>query len=106
MDMDWRNQLKKVVGFQWDLGNSQKNVRKHQVSCEEAEQIFFNQPLLLLEDSLHSKDELRIKAFGKSNEEKKFLTISFTLRGNLIRVISARPMNRKEKKIYEKQNKK
>lgn len=103
--MNWRDQLQKAAGFQWDSGNSRKSVHKHQVSCEEAEQVFFNQPLLFLEDPLHSKSELRIKAFGKNNE-KRLLTVSFTLRNSLIRVISARPMNRKERKVYEKQTQK
>lgn len=105
MEINWRDQLQKVAGFQWDSGNSRKSVDKHQVSCEEAEQVFFNHPLLLLEDPLHSKRGLRIKAFGKNNEDR-LLTISFTLRGNLLRVISARPMNRQERKVYEKQDQK
>lgn len=101
--MSLRLQLEKVLGFEWDLGNSKKNVNKHQVSCEEAEQIFFNRPLLLLEDTLHSKIESRMKAFGKTNMSR-LLTLGFTIRADFIRVISARPMNRKEKKYYEKQN--
>ncbi len=101
--MEWRSQLEKTQGFQWDFGNSKKSVHKHQVSCEEAEQVFFNRPLLLLEDPHHSKTELWIKAFGKNNTGR-LLTLSFTLREDCIRIISARPMNRKEKKNYEKQN--
>lgn len=96
---DWPDRLKKAVGFQWDSGNARKNAHQHQVSCEEAEQVFFNLPLLL-EDPAHSTHELRLKAFGKTREDR-FLTISFTLRGQLIRIISARAMSRKERRVYE-----
>ncbi|MBI2337298.1 MAG: BrnT family toxin [Deltaproteobacteria bacterium] len=102
--MKWQERTGKAQGFQWDSGNAQKSQHKHQVSCEEAEQIFFNQPLLLLEDPIHSRSEPRMTAFGRNNAGR-CLTISFTLRGEFIRIISARPMNRKERKIYEEQNK-
>lgn len=100
--MDFRKKLSQVVGFDWDRGNMVKNVQKHQVSCEEAEQVFFNRPLLLLDDKKHSRVEPRAKVFGRTNRER-YLTVSFTIRDNLIRVISARPMNKREKKVYEKQ---
>jgi uncharacterized DUF497 family protein len=68
----------------------------------EAEQVFFNTPLLFLEDTAHSEEEVRIHALGKSDEERA-LHITFTLRkaGTLIRVISARDMHRKERTIYD-----
>jgi uncharacterized DUF497 family protein len=91
----------KVVGFEWDEGNSRKN-EQHGVSMAEAEQVFFNAPLLVLPDARHSETEPRIHALGKTNEGR-LLHISFTLRDNdeLIRVISARDMHRKERAIYE-----
>ena len=94
--------FKKIIGFDWDDANSRKNEDKHGVTMAEAEQLFFNMPLLMLEDSAHSKMELRIHALGKT-DEARMLHITFTLReaGALIRVISARDMNRKERKIYE-----
>ena len=93
--------LSKVVGFEWDEGNSRKNER-HRVSMAEAEQIFFNSPLLVLPDQRHSEAELRFHALGKTNEGRR-LHITFTLRdaGQFIRVISARDMHRKERVIYE-----
>ena len=96
--IDWTQ----VTGFNWDEGNARKSVEKHDVSQSEAEQIFFNQPLLLLEDSKHSQKESRYHALGIT-DDKRFLHITFTLResGTLIRVISARNMNRKERKVYE-----
>ena len=97
--MQWN--AAKITGFDWDGGNQTKSSDKHAVSCEEAEQVFLNAPLKVLSDSAHSKAELRFHAFGKTDEEW-LLTIAFTIRGSLIRVISARPMNRKERKFYEK----
>ena len=93
--------LNKISGFNWDDGNARKN-EKHDVSMAEAEQVFFNAPLLLLEDSAHSRQEPRLHALGKTDEERS-LHITFTLRqsGTLIRVISARDMHRKERTIYE-----
>ncbi len=93
--------LAKITGFDWDEGNARKN-EKHEVSSAEAEQVFFNAPLLLLEDAKHSNQELRFHALGKSDQER-LLHIAFTLRAasTKIRVISARDMHRKERMIYE-----
>jgi hypothetical protein len=93
--------LSAIVGFDWDDGNARKN-EKHGVSQSEAEEVFFNQPLLLLEDVRHGGQESRYHALGKTTEGRR-LHISFTLRknGTLIRVISARDMHRKERSIYE-----
>src|SRR5450631_2190427 len=93
--------LSKVVGFEWDEGNARKN-DQHGVAMAEAEQLFFNSPLLVLPDSKHSEAEPRFHALGKTNDSRR-LHISFTLRdgGQLIRVISARGMHRKERVIYE-----
>jgi uncharacterized DUF497 family protein len=93
--------LNKIAGFDWDDGNDRKN-EKHGVSMAEAEQVFFNAPLLLLEDATHSQKEPRLHALGKTDDGRS-LHITFTLRqsGLLIRVISARDMHRKERAIYE-----
>jgi uncharacterized DUF497 family protein len=90
-----------ISGFEWDEGNSRKN-DKHGVTMAEAEQVFFNSPLLLLEDGVHSQQEIRIHALGKTDDART-LHITLTLRaaGQLIRVISARDMHRKERAIYE-----
>ena len=90
-----------ITGFNWDDGNARKN-EKHGVSNAEAEQVFFNAPLLFLEDAVHSQKEPRLHALGKTDEGRA-LHITLTLRqsGQLIRVISARDMHRKERTIYE-----
>ena len=93
---------KQIKGFNWDIGNERKSVDKHSVSQLEAEQLFFNEPLLLLPDKKHSDQEPRYHALGISDSGRQ-LHITLTLRDDdtLIRVISARPMHRKERKIYE-----
>ena len=94
--------LLRIVGFDWDIGNARKSVEKHDVSQAEAEQVFFNQPLLVLADPRHSEKESRHHALG-SSDESRLLHITFTLRveETLVRVISARDMHRKERFIYE-----
>lgn len=68
----------------------------------EAEQVFFNEPLLLLDDVKHSVNEARHHALGVTDDQR-LLHITFTLRakGTRLRIISARDMHRKERKIYE-----
>ena len=92
----------KIVGFQWDAGNDRKSVSKHGVSQSQAEAVFFNSPLLVLDDGRHSGAELRFHALGKTTEGR-LLHVTFTLRlgDMLIRVISARDMHRKERIVYE-----
>ena len=70
--------LADITGFDWDEGNIRKN-EKHSVSMAEAEQLFFNQPLLILEDSKHSNQEPRFHALGKSDDNRQ-LHITFILR--------------------------
>ena len=88
-------------GFQWDKGNTHKSWLKHQVAEGETEEVFFNESLLLLEDKYHSVQENRFWALGVT-DQGRLLFITFTVRKNLIRVISAREMNKKERGIYEK----
>lgn len=88
------------TGFDWDEGNKNKNATKHSVSWLECEQIFFNKPLLLEEDIHHSHTEQRFYALGKTDENRQ-LFVAFTIRNNLIRVISARDMSKRERKYYE-----
>jgi uncharacterized DUF497 family protein len=93
--------LARITGFDWDDGNARKN-DKHGVAQAQAEEVFFNQPLLMLDDLLHRDQEARYHALGKTLEGR-LLHVTFTLRGGgtLIRVISARDMHRKERSVYE-----
>jgi uncharacterized protein len=94
--------LSQIQGFQWDDGNAHKSESKPGVSQGEAEQAFFNDPVLILADVGHSSEELRFLALGRTGNGRRLL-ISFTLRddGRLIRVISARDMSRKERTRYD-----
>ncbi len=92
--------LKSCEGFDWDKGNEKKNWDGHGVKKIESEQVFFNQPLLIF-DTYSLEGEGRYIALGRTNAGR-LLTIVFTVRKkNLIRVISARDMSRKERKSYE-----
>ena len=92
--------LKSCKGFQWDEGNMPKIWQKHKVTPGECEEVFFNLPLLTANDEKHSKKEKRFYVLGQT-DEKRFLFIVFTVRKKKIRVISARDMSRKERKIYK-----
>lgn len=91
--------LAECEGFEWDAGNSNKNWIKHKVTIVECEQVFFNEPLLVYDDDKHSQSEKRYYALGKTNVYRKLLVV-FTVRNKLIRVISARNMSVKEKRVY------
>ena len=95
--------LKNCEGFDWDKGNETKNWQAHAVKKTEAEQVFFNHPLLVF-DTYVLNEEKRFLALGVTNEGR-FLTVIFTIRKKkLIRVISVRDMSRKERKAYEDKN--
>jgi uncharacterized DUF497 family protein len=95
----------RITGFDWDMGNGRKSLDKHDVSQSEAEQVFFNDPLIIAFDTLHSQMEGRYHSLGVTDEGRQ-LHVTFTLRANdtLIRVISARAMSRKERNRYAQEN--
>lgn len=95
---DFDLDLSIIEGFEWDGGNL-GHIKKHAVAYDECEQVFFNTPLLLGEDETHSQIEERFNALGQTNN-KRLLFIIFTLRKSMIRVISARSQNRKERKKF------
>ena len=92
--------LARCEGFDWDDGNVGKNWTKHRVTDWECEEVFFNQPLTINLDSQHSQAETRYYALGQT-DRGRLLFVSFTVRRNLIRPISVRDMNARERKIYE-----
>ena len=97
--MEWLERLAECDAFQWDTGNSGKIWEKHRVTPTECEELFFNQPLVLAEDEKHSATEERLYALGQT-DSGRLLFVAITIRGRLIRVVSARDMSRKERKIY------
>jgi len=98
-------EIESIVSFDWDNGNILKNQIKHNLKWQIIEEIFFNEPLILLKDSVHSNDnECRCVALGFTNN-KELITVIFTKRKQKIRVISARPMSKKERDFYENHTK-
>ena len=95
------NIIPEPIAFEWDKGNKEKNRAKHGVENRETEEVFVNKPMLVKKDSVHSAEEQRFQALGKTNK-RKLLFLSFTIRKERIRVISVRCMNKKERNIYEK----
>jgi uncharacterized protein len=93
--------LEHCIGFEWDEGNAIKNWELHQVTTEEAEDVFFHDPLVLRSDLRHSRREKRYYALGRTRASRR-LFVAFTIRRKLIRVISARDMNRNEASAYER----
>lgn len=86
-----------IDGFQWDGGNASKNWTRHHVSQSEAEQVFLNRPIIVAEAPF--RKEPRQFAFGRT-DAGRLLTVVFTVRGSLLRVISVRPMSRRERRGY------
>jgi uncharacterized DUF497 family protein len=94
-----KNVISNCKGFQWDEGNLDKNWYLHQVTNSECEEVFFNLPLIVASDIKHSQQEQRYYALGRTDTDR-WLFIAFTIRDDLIRVISARDMNQRETRKY------
>jgi uncharacterized DUF497 family protein len=88
-----------VEGFEWDAGNSDKNWKRHQVTQAECERIFANLPLVLTTTTTLRELESRYFALGRTDAARE-LAVVFAVRGKKVRVISARPMSRRERKEY------
>ena len=99
MDDDVFERLAQCTGFDWDSGNAPELWERHMVTPGECEQVFFAEPLLIAPDVRHSQMERRWAALGRTAEGRA-LAVVFTLRGELIRPLSARDMNRKERRLY------
>lgn len=100
-----KNVFEKCEGFEWDSGNEFKNLMKYNVTNAECEQAFFNQPVIVFDDTKHSSLENRWYLLGRTDQDR-YLFIVFTIRKNLVRVISSRDMNNKEREIYNEEIKK
>jgi hypothetical protein len=93
-------ELSKCRGFQWDEGNSEKNWLAHKVTRAECEQVFFNRPLVSPGNDRATGWERRYYLLGQTDAGRR-LFIVFTIRGDLVRVISARDMSRGERGVYQ-----
>ena len=94
------DRLRACTGFQWDKGNDTKNWDSHDVSRGECEQVFFNQPLIAGRDRRHSAAETRYYVLGRTDADR-LLFVAFTVRGDEVRVISARDMMPNEEQRYD-----
>lgn len=99
MAADILERLAQCTGFEWDAGNAPKVEERHQVTPGECEQVFFQEPLLIAPDPGHSRTEPRWATWGRT-VDGRMLAVIFTLRGDRIRPLSARDMNRKERREY------
>ncbi len=97
---DFPDTLAQCTGFQWDAGHADTNWALHRMSQGECERVFFHRPLLVAPDVKHADRESRYAALGQPHTGRR-LAVVFTIRGTLIRVISARDMGRRERRIYE-----
>lgn len=94
--------ITKPLTFEWDKGNTGKNRLKHGVEPKECEEAFLNKPLIISKDIKHSQKEGRFQTLGQTSR-KRLMFIAFTIRGEKIRVISARDQGKKERKIYQRE---
>ncbi len=91
---------KTAVEFEWDEGNSEKP-KKHRLTLTETEEAFFDENKVIFTDWKHSATEQRITLLGKT-KRGRLLNITYAIRAKKIRIITARPINRKEVSLYEK----
>lgn len=92
--------LPEPIECDWNKGNQNKNFHKHGISDQECEEAFFDSRKKILKDILHSQREERYILLGQTKGQK-ILVVVFTVRRHRVRVISARGLNRKERKLYE-----
>jgi uncharacterized DUF497 family protein len=90
--------------FEWDSEKARINLRKHRVSFEEAATVFSDNLSFTYDDELHSRIERRYATLGMS-DRGRLLVIAHTMRGERVRIISAREVTSREKRWYEKENK-
>jgi uncharacterized DUF497 family protein len=89
-----------VLTFEWDANKAQSNLAKHKVGFEAAATVFGDPRSVTIPDPAHSQSENRFIILGCSHDEK-LLVVVHTERGDNIRIISARPASRRERKQYE-----
>ena len=93
--------LHECRGFEWDDANATKLWERHGVTPSEGEQVFLGRPLVAAPDVGHSQLEYRYYALGRTGLERRLFVV-FTIRGDLIRVISARDMSRREREVFRR----
>jgi uncharacterized DUF497 family protein len=88
------------MDFEWDPKKAEANERNHRVSFSEASTVFGDRLAVTFSDPDHSLDEYRFLTFGVSRTGR-LLVVTHAEREGRVRIISARPATRRERKIYE-----
>lgn len=88
------------MDFEWDTKKADINAKKHGVSFQEAATVFGDPLALTFSDPDHSENEYRFLTFGMS-ENHRLLVVAHAIRGAEIRIITARSITKRERKIYE-----
>jgi uncharacterized DUF497 family protein len=86
------------IRLEWDGPKAQSNSARHGISLSEAVDIFDDPHALYRDDIAHSKAEQRTQVIGSA--ERGIIAVIYTMRGNRIRLISARFASRRERKFY------
>ena len=89
-----------AMEFQWDPRKARRNERQHGVTFGEAAEVFDDELSSSSSDPDHSSGEARFVIFGRSRRGR-FLVVGYTERGDIVRIISSRPMTRRERQAYE-----
>ena len=86
--------------FEWDAEKANRNLKKHGVSFEEAVTVFYDPLSATFEDPDHSVGEYRYITVGLSSRDR-LLVVAHAERGEILRIISARPATAHERKKHE-----
>ena len=89
-----------MITFEWDSSKAKQNRRKHGISFEEAQSIFYDEFAIQFFDEEHSDGEERFLMLGLSNQIRLLIVVHCVREEDIIRIISARPATRSEQEFY------
>ena len=91
-----------MIKFEWDAPKAQANLKKHQVSFEEAKSVFYDEFAVQFFDEAHSTSEDRFLMLGMSSGAKLLIVCHCEREhGEIIRIISARKATQRESAFYQ-----
>lgn len=92
-----------IIKFEWDENKNKINKRKHKISFDEAQTVFYDDDALVIDDPEHSEDEERFVILGLSNKANLLMVCHcYRSSDTVIRIISARKATKKESRYYRK----
>ena len=89
--------------FEWDHAKATQNVPKHGVTFEEALTVFADRLAGIGADPDHSSAAEEREIIAGQSSRSRLLLVSFTEHGDVVRIISARPLTRAERRLYEEE---